>query len=74
MARVYSNVESTRRDFRESLQLTNCILDWGTTCHMTLDISNLYQDNWYIWTNTLKYRCTLHHFKTDITSLHDHAQ
>ena len=35
MACMYSNVESPRRDFGESLQLTNWILESGATCHMT---------------------------------------
>ena len=35
----YSNVESPRRTYWDSLQLTNCILDSCVTCHMTPDIS-----------------------------------
>ena len=40
MARMSSNVESPRRDFRDSSQLTNWILDSGATCHMTQYISD----------------------------------
>ena len=35
-----SNVESPRRDFDDSLYLTNSILDSGVTCHMTPEISD----------------------------------
>ena len=40
MARMSSNVEIPRRYFGDSLQLNNCILDSGATCHMTPDISD----------------------------------
>ena len=40
MERMSSNVESTRRNYRYSLQLTNWILDSGMTFHMTTDISD----------------------------------
>ena len=40
MARMYSNVESPRRNYGDSLQLTNWILDSVTTCHMTPEISD----------------------------------
>ena len=38
MERMYSNVEIHRRDYGDSLQLTNWILYSGETCHMTLYI------------------------------------
>ena len=38
MARVSSNAESIRVNDGYSSQLTNYILDSGTTCHMTPDI------------------------------------
>ena len=41
MAHISSNTESIRRDFGDSLQLTNSILDSGATCHMTPEISGL---------------------------------
>ena len=31
---MYSNKESPKRDFGDSSQLTNWILDSGATCHM----------------------------------------
>ena len=40
MARMYSNEESASRDFGDSLQLTNWILDLGETCHMTPQVSD----------------------------------
>ena len=40
MAHISYNVESTRINYGDSLQLTNWILDSGATCHMTLDISD----------------------------------
>ena len=39
MARIFSNIESRRRYFWYSSQLTNWVLDLGATCHMTPDIS-----------------------------------
>ena len=39
---MYSNVESPRRDFGDSLQLTNWILYSGATFHMTLEISDFF--------------------------------
>ena len=38
MACMYPNVESTRRDFGDSSQLTNWILDPGVTCNTTPEI------------------------------------
>ena len=35
MARMYSSVEISRRDFGDISQLTNWILDSGATCRMT---------------------------------------
>ena len=40
MAHIYTNVESPKRNYGDSLQLTNWILDSGETFHMTPDISN----------------------------------
>ena len=40
MTHMYFNAERPRRDFGDSLQLTNWILDSGETCHMTPDISD----------------------------------
>ena len=40
MARMYGNNESLSRDFVESLQFTNWILDSGAMCHMTPQISH----------------------------------
>ena len=40
MACMYPNEESPILYFGYSYQLTNCILDSGTTCHMTPDISD----------------------------------
>ena len=37
---MYSNVEIPRRDFGDSLQLTNWTLYSGVMCHMTPDISD----------------------------------
>ena len=34
------NNESTSRDFGDSSQLTNCILDSGATCHMKPQVSD----------------------------------
>ena len=39
MARMSGNDESSSRDLSERLQLTNCILDPGETCHMTPQVS-----------------------------------
>ena len=41
MSHMSSNVYITRRDFGDSSQLTNCILDLDQTCHTTLEISDL---------------------------------
>ena len=40
MEHMYFSAERPRRDFGDSLQLTNWILDSGETCHMTPDISD----------------------------------
>ena len=37
---MYSNEENPRRDYGDSSQLTNWILDYGATCHMTPAISD----------------------------------
>ena len=39
MACMYSNVESPRRDFGDSLHLNNCILDSGKAYQMTPEVS-----------------------------------
>ena len=39
MARISGTEESSSRDFGDSLQLTNWILDSGETCHMTPQVS-----------------------------------
>ena len=38
MAHITSNAEITKRYFEGSSQMTNCVLDLGVTCHMTLYI------------------------------------
>ena len=38
MSQMSSNADSPRRYFGDSSQLTNLILDSGTTCHMTPEI------------------------------------
>ena len=38
MDRMYTNAESPRINYGDISQLTNWILDSGTTCHMTPDI------------------------------------
>ena len=35
MERMYDNEESSTRNFGDSLQLTNWVLDSGSTCYMT---------------------------------------
>ena len=40
MAIMAINSESPRRNYGDSLQLTNWILHSGATCHMTPDISD----------------------------------
>ena len=37
---MYDNYESPSRDFGDSSQLTNLILDSGATCHMTPNVSD----------------------------------
>ena len=39
MACMSGNEKSSSRDFVDSFQLTNWILDSGTTCHMTSQVS-----------------------------------
>ena len=34
------NDDSSSRDFGDSLQLNNCILDSGSMCHMTSQVTN----------------------------------
>ena len=38
MAQMYGNDESSSRDFGDSLQFTNWILDSGAMCHMTSQV------------------------------------
>ena len=40
MAHMSSNAESPRRNYGDSSQLTNWILDLGVTCHITSEISD----------------------------------
>ena len=40
MARMSSNDELPGEKFGDSLQLTNWILDYGSTCHMTPEVSD----------------------------------
>ena len=40
MARIYGNDESSSRDFGDSSQLSNYILDSGETCNMTPQVSD----------------------------------
>ena len=40
MTRMSDDEESSSRDFGDSLQLTNWILDSGATCHMTRQVSD----------------------------------
>ena len=40
MAQMSSNDECKSKKYGDSLQLTNWILDLGTTCHMTLEVSD----------------------------------
>ena len=43
MARMNDNDQSPSKDFGDSSQLTNCILDSGLTCYMTSQVSDLSQ-------------------------------
>ena len=61
MARMYGNDEFLSEHFGDSSQLTNSILDYGETCHMTPEFSDLLQVHYKIRINILKLR-------TDITS------
>ena len=54
MARISLNVEIPRRNFGDSLQLTNWILESGVTCHMTSEFSDSYRGHWWKQINTLK--------------------
>ena len=40
MAQMSSNDERKTVKYGDSLQLTNWILDFGTTCHMTPEVSD----------------------------------
>ena len=40
MARTSDNGECLSRDFGDSSQFTNCILDSGATCHITPHVSD----------------------------------
>ena len=40
MARMSDNDECSSEKIGESLQLTNWILDYGATCHMTAEVSD----------------------------------
>ena len=41
MARMSENGECPSKNFGDSLQLTNCFLDLGETCHMTPEVSDV---------------------------------
>ena len=43
MGRMYGNEKCPSGNFGDSSQLTNWILDSGTTCHMTLEVTDLFQ-------------------------------
>ena len=43
MLQIPSNIESPKRNYGDSSQLKNWILDLGLTCHMTPDISDFVQ-------------------------------
>ena len=43
LARMSSNIQSVKRDFGDSSQMTNWILDSCATCHMTPYISDFVQ-------------------------------
>ena len=43
MVRTYINAERPRRNYGDSLQPTNWILDSGATCNMTPEISDFIQ-------------------------------
>ena len=40
MARMYNDDVRKNKDYGDSLQLTNCILDSGATCHMTPEVTD----------------------------------
>ena len=40
MARMSSDDKRENKDYGDSLQLTNCILDSGATCHMTPEVTD----------------------------------
>ena len=56
MTYMSGNDKSSSREFVDSLQLTNWILDSGETCHMTPQVSGLSQSHYNIRINTLKLR------------------
>ena len=61
MTRMSGNDKSTSRDFGDSSQFTNWILDSSGTCHMTPQVSDFPQALYKIRINILKLR-------VDITS------
>ena len=40
MSRMSRNDERSSENYGDSSQLTNWILDWGATCHMTPEVSD----------------------------------
>ena len=48
------NDECPSRNFGESSQLTNWILESGATCDMTPEVSDLFQFCYSIWIHILK--------------------
>ena len=40
MARMSNDDKRENKDYGDSLQLTNCILDSGATCHMTPEVTD----------------------------------
>ena len=45
MARMSGNDEFPSENYGDSLQLTNWILDYGATCHMTPEVSDFIPDS-----------------------------
>ena len=61
MARMSSDDKRESKDYGDSLQLTNWILDSGATCHMTPEVTDFIPGPLEDTDNSLKLR-------TDITS------
>ena len=54
MARMSGNDECPSGNLGDSSQFTNWIMDYGATCHMKPELSDLLQVHKKIWINTLK--------------------